>query len=209
VIELPELFPIGAITEEIAVMAFLSGHAGRPTIAGVPGFSSPDDEGFDVGMRSLLSKGLVQVTEEGTSVARLVTDLGRCLADPDSTGLLLFASEGDGEAFAYASAGDDVLLLLQHVSDGVLTCLIGPTQLHAVTVAVAANLSADGREVSVRIAPLDGEPVELGCTDGRWVQLHDEARTLDEDEVRRLISTLSPGDVAAGGSRPPRAETDE
>lgn len=205
VIDLPELFPIGMTTEEISVMAFLSGHQGRVTVAGVTAYASPEDDGFDVGMRSLLSKGLVHVAEGVTSVARLVTDVSRCLAAPDATGLLLFALDGDGEAFVFASAGDDLFLLLQHVSDGVLSCWIGPTQLEAVAMAIGGRLSGDGGHVAVRIDPLVGDAVELGCTNGQWHESRDTQVHLGDGEVRTRIARVrgtADRPVATMGTQP-------
>jgi hypothetical protein len=155
--------------EEVRALITLTGASDRLALWGVEGFENSDGEGFDFGMRALMSRGLVIVEDGEVRVAQLAQDVVRCACSPDTAGLLFGSTPETYDIAAYASSGG-LVLTCGFAANGVVTGSVVERDLvdHLMDLVRTAVISTSDIEwlLALRVQPIEGESIDILVGEG-------------------------------------------
>jgi hypothetical protein len=150
--------------EEFGVLLFLSGYAGETSVLGIAGCADADDDGFDFGVRGLISRGIAVPDESGLLLADVARWIANCVCRPTMAGLVFGVRNEDFDAAVYSAHGD-FTSLLTIATPGVVSGTMYEADPVDVFLNLAAQLSPTDSDrewsVGVRIQPFDHDPIDI------------------------------------------------
>jgi hypothetical protein len=179
------------VNEELAVLLHLAGHGGQACLLGATGYQDVDDEGFDVGMRALISRGLVVPTDEGVKVHEEAVLLAEALVRPEHGGYCIVASEEPHDAMLLVRRGPTTVLA-SALAPGAFDVAVLADGIGESVVKLARALTdgapADGWVVGLRFHPLGGEHLDIAVGADRFGIVSDGAvRHVTAEELTALV----------------------
>lgn len=166
--QIPVVLPL--IAEELAALMYLAGAAGATSIVGTVGYGSIDDEGFDVGIRGLLVRGVVAIGADGLMITTIGRDVVRLLCTPEHAAYL-FVVEGGTFDTALLTGVDGLTAAVSVQAEGAFVVGVRPSPMAESVMRILIEQTPETADaewpVGMRLQALTGEPLDIALGAGR------------------------------------------
>lgn len=164
----PVVVPL--IAEELASLMYLAGAAGVTSIVGTVGYGSIDDDGFDVGMRGLLVRGVVAIGADGVVITTIGRDVVRLLCTPEYAAYLFVVEGGTFDTVLLTSI-DGLTAAVSVQAEGAFVVGVRPSAMAESVMRILIEQTPETADaewpVGMRLQALTAEPLDIALGAGR------------------------------------------